>query len=159
MNAHDLFEWTNAAVSAVGLLLTVAAVIQATGAKKAAVDAREAIWRREASFVVIELTSLSLELAGHIEGDRFQAAQTRARDLSSRIARDQARFRRFFSKDFRLLVDLEKQFSEIAERLSRPESFGTRDAVIDMANRVHEANRILNGICGRQESGFDEEGS
>lgn len=159
MLVHDAFDWTNAAVGGAGLILTVATLFFAQGAKKAAVEARTAIWKREASTVIAEIVSLSLELAGHIEAERFQAAQTRARDLSSRIARDQERFRRYFSRDFPLLVDLEKKFSEIAEQLSRPETLRARPVVLQMANSVHEANRILNGIYGRQESGLDQEGT
>jgi hypothetical protein len=158
MILHDSFEWTNAAIGSTGLLLTIAAIVQATAAKKAAIEAREAVWRREASSTVAELVSLSLELASQLEGDRLQAAQTRARDLSARIARDQARFRRFFSQDFHLLVDLEKRFGEIAEQLSHPQLL-TADVVLEMTNRVHAANRALNGICGRQESGLDKEAS
>jgi hypothetical protein len=46
---RDWFDWTNATVGIVGLGLTVAAIFQATGAKKAAEAAREAIWKREAT--------------------------------------------------------------------------------------------------------------
>lgn len=157
MILHDSFEWTNATIGGVAFILTVATLFIAKGARKAAIEAREAVWKREASISTAKLISLSSELAVNIEAERFQAAQTRARDITSRIARDQARFRRFFSKDFHLLVDLEQRFSAIADRLSQPELFNTRDTVNEIANRVYEANRILSGICGRQESGLDQE--
>jgi hypothetical protein len=127
------------------------------GARKAAIEARAAIWKREASTVIAEIVSLCLDLAGDIEAERFQAAQTRARDLSPRIDRDQERFRRYFSREFPLLVDLEKKFCEIAEQPSRPETLRARRMVLEMANSVPEAKRVLSGICGRQESGLDQE--
>ena len=43
MILHDMFDWTNSGVGAAGLVLTVGAIWQATGAKKAAEDAREAV--------------------------------------------------------------------------------------------------------------------
>jgi hypothetical protein len=140
-----------------GLVLTVATLFFAKGARTAAIEARAAIWKREASTLIAEIVSLGLEFAGHFEAERFQPAQTRARDLSARIARDQERFRRYFSRDFPLLVDLEKKFREIAQQPSRPETLRARSIVLKMANSVHEANRVLSGICGRQESGLDQE--
>ena len=41
MILHDLFDWSNAGVGGVGLLLTIAAIVQATGAKRAAREARQ----------------------------------------------------------------------------------------------------------------------
>jgi 3-polyprenyl-4-hydroxybenzoate decarboxylase len=52
---------------------------------------------------------------------------------------------------------LEMDRGEIAEQLSRPETLRARSMVLEMANSVHEANRVLNGIYGRQESGLDQE--
>jgi hypothetical protein len=157
MLAHDAFDWTNAVVGGAGLFLTVATLMVAQSAKKAAIGARTAIWRREASTVIAEIASLSYDLASQIEAERFQAAQTRARDISSRLARDQERFRRYVSREFSQLVDLEKKFSEIAEKLSNSDTLRSRNIVLQLSNSVHESNRILNGIYGRLESGLDQE--
>jgi len=43
MILHDLFDWTNSGVGAVGLALTAGAIWQATGAKKAASAVRDAV--------------------------------------------------------------------------------------------------------------------
>jgi hypothetical protein len=49
MILHDWFKWSNAGVGVVGLGLTLWAVWQATGAKKAAREARQAVYRRNAT--------------------------------------------------------------------------------------------------------------
>jgi hypothetical protein len=68
---RDWFDYTSFVVARVGLVFTLWAVQQATGAKKAATEAREVIFRREISFVIAEILSLTLDLAGHIEADRL----------------------------------------------------------------------------------------
>jgi cytosine/uracil/thiamine/allantoin permease len=59
---RDWFDWSNASVGIVGLGLTLWAVRQATGAKVAATEAREAIRQREASDSFSELGALAGDL-------------------------------------------------------------------------------------------------
>jgi len=159
MNAHDSFDWANAGVGGVGLFLTLVAIWQATGAKKAAGEARDAVQRRELSFEMGELVSLTLDLASHVDSDRVEAALIRARDVASRIARDQARFRRYLKRDFGLMLDLGKIFGDIAEQLSNASPPVDEKVALELVNRIHQANRTLNTIYGRLQSGLDEEGT
>lgn len=158
MNAHDSFDWTNAGVGGFGLLLTLVAIWQATGAKKAATEAREAVLRREVSFVIAEIVSLTLDLADHIDADRLEAARVRSRDISTRISREQARFRVFLGADFGQMLEIEKRFITIAEEIPRLGASNRKRAVANLVNRVDEANRMLNSIYGRLQSGLDREG-
>ena len=77
---HDAFDWVNAAVGGIGLLLTVGALWQATGAKKAATEARESVYRRNAGDDIVRLSRLASALLSAIE--------KREESLALQIARD-----------------------------------------------------------------------
>lgn len=81
MNAHDSFDWANAGVGVVGLLLTVGAVVQATGAKRAARAASAAIYRRNAKDDVERLHRLAFEILTAVETSQFEVAIYKARDF------------------------------------------------------------------------------
>ncbi len=155
---RDWFDWTNFGVGLCGLALTLWAVREAKGAKHAAQEARETIWRREVSFVVAEILSMISELANRIDAGQVEIAILRAREIASRIARDQGRFKLFFGSDSGSILDLERSFSAMAEQLSSKTFIDDARAKTDMATRVHQANRTLNAIYGRLQSGQDEEG-
>jgi hypothetical protein len=70
MILHDWFDWSNAGVGVAGLGLTILAIWQATGAKKAAEEAREAIWQREASESFSKLSGLARDLAQLLQYER-----------------------------------------------------------------------------------------
>jgi hypothetical protein len=78
MILHDLFDWSNAGVGAAGLMLTLLAIRQATGAKKAAEEAREAIWQREASDSFSELGGLAGELIQLLQFERPSEAGSKS---------------------------------------------------------------------------------
>lgn len=83
MFQHDLFDWTNAGVGTAGLMLTLLAVRQATGAKTAAQGARQAVYRRNASDDVKRLERLASNLLTAIETERDDIASHQARDFIS----------------------------------------------------------------------------
>jgi hypothetical protein len=83
MILHDLFDWSNAGVGVAGLLLTVGAVWQATGAKSAAQDARHAVYRRNASDDVRRLERFAFSLLTAIETEQYDLASHQARDFIS----------------------------------------------------------------------------
>jgi hypothetical protein len=85
MILHDLFDWSNAGVGAVGLILTVGAIWQATGAKRAAQDARKAVYRRDASDDVKRLERLASGLLTAIETDQFDLASHQAKGFYLRV--------------------------------------------------------------------------
>jgi hypothetical protein len=81
MNAHDSFDWSNAGVGVIGLLLTVGAIVQATGAKRAALAASLAVYRRNAKDDVERLHRLASELLTAIEASQFELALHKAHDF------------------------------------------------------------------------------
>jgi hypothetical protein len=158
MILHDLFDWSNSGVGVAGLALTVLAVWQATGAKQAAEEAREAIWQREASDSFSELEGTAGELALLLQLERPNEAAVRARDLVARIPRDRARFDRFLAADSDKLKAIELVFQQLAVRLSSTRFLEEKDEAQKATDAVFEANRELNAIYGRLLARLDEEG-
>ncbi len=158
MILHDWFDWSNAGVGAAGVVLTIGAVWQATGAKKAATEAREAIWRREASDSFSEVERIAGELALLLQLERPNEGAVRARDLVARIPRDRARFDRFLAADSDRLKALESVFQQLAVKLSSARFLEEKGEVQVALQAVFEANRELNLVYGRLLARLDEEG-
>jgi hypothetical protein len=157
MILHDWFDWTNAGVGVVGLGFTLWAVRQATGAKQAAIEAREAIWQREASDSFSELGALAGELVQLLQFERPKEAAVRARDLVARIPRDRARFERFLAADSGKLKELEVIFQNLAVQLSSARFLEERGTVQASIEAVFEANGELNSVYGRLLARLDKE--
>jgi hypothetical protein len=154
---RDWFDWTNASVGGVGLLLTIAAVVQATGAKRAAREAREAIWQREASDSFSELCGLAGELAQLLQLERPNEAAVRVRDLLARIPKDRTHFDRFLDFDSDKLKVVETAFTKLALQLSSPGFLEKKDEFQVAMQEVIEANRVLGEIHGRLLARREEE--
>jgi hypothetical protein len=157
MILHDWFDWTNSGIGIAGLALTVGAVWQATGAKRAATDAKEAIWQREASDSFSEIGGLAGELAMLLQFERPKEAAVRARDLVARIPRDRARFERFLAADSDKLEALESEFQQLAAHLSAPSFLEKKDEFQAATETVFEANAVLNAVYGRLLARLDKE--
>jgi hypothetical protein len=83
MALHDWFDWTNSVIGAVGFTLTVGAIIQATGAKKAASQARRAVYRLNVLDDARRLEHLASSLLTAIETGQVGLALYHARDFLS----------------------------------------------------------------------------
>jgi hypothetical protein len=147
-------DWSNTAVGGVGLLLTITAIVQATGAKQ---EAKEAIWQREASDSFSELEGIAGELALLLQLERPSEAVVRARDLAKRIPRDRARFERFLSADSDKLKALESEFQRLAVQLSSAKFLEEKGGLQVAIQAVFDSNRELNAIYGRLLAKLDEE--
>jgi hypothetical protein len=158
MVLHDWFDWSNAGVGVVGLAFTLWAVRQATGARQAAIEAREAIWQREASDSFSELKGMAEEFAILLQSERSKEALVRARDLLARIPRDRARFGKFLHGDSDKLKELESVFQKLAIRLSSESPLEDLDEAREAIARVFEAIGELNSIYGRLMARLDEVG-
>jgi hypothetical protein len=77
---HDWFDWSNAGVGVIGLGLTLLAVRQATGAKRAAKSARQAVYRRNTAEDIGRISQLASSL--------LAALETKQDSLVLHIARD-----------------------------------------------------------------------
>lgn len=99
MFLHDWFDWSNAGVGVAGLALTVGALAQATGAKRAARQAREAIGHGNAADSLSEMVRFAEQLATWVQCERRAEAIVQVREIVLRIARDRGEFDRFLASD------------------------------------------------------------
>jgi hypothetical protein len=157
MILHDFFDRSNSGVGLAGLALTVGALWQATGAKKAATEAREAIRQREASDTFSELGALAGDVVQLLQFERSKEAAVRARDLVARIPRDRARFERFLGGDSDKLKEIESVFQGLAVKLSSELFLEERGAVKAAIAAAFEANGELNAVYGRLLARLDKE--
>jgi hypothetical protein len=147
MILHDLFDWSNSGVGVAGLALTVGAIWQATGAKKAAQDARHAVYRRNASDDLRRLERLATGLLTAIETEEYDLASHEARDLISECVNvrehHRARFGMYGGK-------LDVAFV-LLRSISRGIHTGVeRDTLIDAAQRLLGGISSLAGAMSRQ---------
>jgi hypothetical protein len=157
MILHDWFDWSNAGVGMGGLALTVGAIWQATGAKQAAIEAKEAIWQREASDSFSDLERVASQLAVMLQLERPSEAVVLARDLVARIPRDRARFERFLASDSDKLKELEPFFQGLALQLSAPGRLEEKDELQTAVREALAAIGVLSQVHGRLLTRLDEE--
>ena len=91
----------------VGLLLMIVAVIQATGAKKAATEAREAVYRRNAVDVMEEIVRIAEQLNSSISYEHWGEASMQMRELVFRIPKAREEFASFLASDADKLKNVE----------------------------------------------------
>jgi hypothetical protein len=107
MILHDLFDWSNSGVGAVGLGLTLWAIRQATGAKKAAIQARKAILRRNAADAMVEIVRIAEQLNTSVLYERRVEASIHLRELVFRIPKDREEFSNLLASDANKLRNVE----------------------------------------------------
>lgn len=74
MILRDWFDWSNAGAGVVGLGLTLWAVWQATGAKSAARDARQAVYHRNSAEDLGGIRDLAFDLLNALQTERYELA-------------------------------------------------------------------------------------
>ncbi|MGD0631984.1 MAG: hypothetical protein ABR987_21850 [Terracidiphilus sp.] len=99
MILHDLFDWSNAGIGVVGLGFTLWAVAQATGAKSAAREARQAVYQRNAADALVEIVLIAEQLNASVLYEHWVEASMQMRELAFRIPRDREEFARFLASD------------------------------------------------------------
>jgi hypothetical protein len=105
MIAHDLFEWTNAAIGSVGLAITVVAAFQAKFAKTAARQAEKSVQSHQAENDFIALARMAKELHGYVEHEQLPEAKVRVADLRAEFSASLQRHRQFLKSDWKRLSD------------------------------------------------------
>lgn len=149
MILHDLFDWSNSGVGVAGLALTVGAIWQATGAKKAAREARQAVYHRNAADSFAEIVRLAEQFATWVECERRAEAAVQVREIVLRLARDRGQFDRFLASDTDMLRDIESRCRILADYLGKAEfPVGSR-AKREMFNQTLWIVTELSGILGR----------
>lgn len=94
MVAHDWFDWTNSGIGVAGLALTVGAIRQATGAKRAAIEARDKISRRDASDEIVRIERLTWRLQDALQSGQNELFSHIAHEFITECSRTRERYRR-----------------------------------------------------------------
>ncbi len=157
LNARDWFDWTNAGIGTAGLALTFVTLFFAKGAKTAATEAREAIWKRGTSEALSELGKIAKELILYLSAERFKEASVRLLDLMERMPLVRERFKRFLQDDFDKLKEIEGILHQLATQLRTPEDLEEEGKVSEMIASASQASWELQAICGRLLATLDKE--
>jgi len=139
MILHDLFDWSNAGVGVVGLVFTLWAVKQATGAKNAARDARQAVYRRNAADDMARISRLASGL--------LTAIETRQDSLALHISRDFISDCPNIREHHRVWLGSEGCKLDVASGLARRISEGIQSGK-QQEELIESAQRIVVDISG-----------
>jgi len=130
--------------SIAGVFLTIWALVEAKGARRAAQEAREAVWLGNAVEDFKSLDKLASEFLGYVENSQVDAAALRARDLSAGILTAKQRWQRFLSeKRMARLEEASAQVSVISRTLLAREGPPTQNARQRILRFSHEVVRIV----------------
>ena len=145
---RDWFDWTNASVGAVGLLLTIVAIVQATGAKRAATGAKEAVWRRTASATFQELARLGVQLDLYTSAQRFGEASALSKILRPSFTEARSNFGLELVKVSHQSLDaINEKLEKLSEWLSDSQVFDTH--LQDAKAAARDSSAALSGIAGQ----------
>ena len=111
-----MFNTIAGIASVIGLGVSIWTLIVATGAKKAAGQAREAVRKGDAAEDLKNLSTIAKEFLSHIEADQSQTAVLRARDLMSATSLASRRWGRFLSVEAR--NNLEEAYGQMERHLA-----------------------------------------
>jgi hypothetical protein len=148
---RDWFDWSNASVGIVGLAFTLGAVRQASGAKKAAQDARQAVYRRNASDDLRGICELAATFLTAIETKQKGLALHIARDFLAACSIAREHHRGFLGADGGKL--------EAAADLIASVSRGIQDGyqVADYIANAQKVVRDLNALAGTLNRKIEEQ--
>jgi hypothetical protein len=149
---RDWFDWTNASVGGVGLLLTIAAIFQATGAKKAARRAEQSVIRHNAEVDFGSLTRMARELHGYVEGGMMHEARLRTTDLRSELALAIRLHETFLGDQLNLLKKRQLDLTLVTDGLNRESedlSQTERTRLLEITGAIMD---VLAGQCGKLRS-------
>jgi hypothetical protein len=159
MILHDWFDWSNAGVGGVGLLLTLAAIVQATGAKSAARRAEQSVIRHNAEVDFGSLTRMAKELHGYVEGGMMPEARLRTTDLRSELALAIRLHEAFLGDQLYLLKEKQLDLTLVTDGLNRESedlSQTERTRLLEITGAIMD---VLAGQCGELRSSVERGGS
>ena len=156
MYAHDWVDISNWWIGAAGLVLTVGALWQAAGAKAAAIEARKAVYQRNAADALSEIVRHAEQLATWVESDRWAEAIVVAREIILRLARDRTEYAQFLGADAARLERIQLSCSSL-RRQCKLKSVDPDFRDVLMADTLAIIEE-LSAILGRIRARVDEEG-
>ena len=140
MVLHDFFDWSNSGVGVAGLALTLGAIWQATGAKKAAKEARNAVSRRNAADAMVEIVRTAEQLSTSVLYERRVEASIQLRELVFRIPKEREEFAGLLAADADKLKNVESKCKLWADFLVHGEF------PLNAADKRHLFNETLNTV-------------
>jgi dsDNA-binding SOS-regulon protein len=158
MILHDLFDWSNSGVGLAGLALTVGALWQATGAKRAATEAKEAVYRRNAADSFAEILRLAEQFATWVECERRAEAVVQVREIVLRMARDRGEYDRFLGSDADKMKSVESSCQRLGDSLGYSEFPAGATEKRELFGETLKIVQDLSGILGRIRARSDQEG-
>lgn len=158
MAIPDWFDWTAGSASIAGLGYAWWASRQATGAKRAAEEAREAVYRRNAADAMVEIVRVAEQLSTSILYERRIEATMQLRELLFRIPKEREEFAVLLASDADKLRDVESSCKLWADFLGRGEFPLNASEKRHLFNETLSAVQELSAIQGRLRSAIDQEG-
>jgi hypothetical protein len=146
---RDWFDWTNFAVGGIGLVLTVAAIAQATGAKAAAERAEKSVQRHNAESDFGSLAQMAKELHGYVENGSMSEARLRTTDLRSKLGEAVRQYEAYLVAD---LDDLKNRLIElklVADGLSRKSRDLSPTETVRLMRITGATMDLLAGVSGK----------
>jgi hypothetical protein len=152
MILHDLFDWTNSGVGGAGLLLTVGAIWQATGAKKAARRAENSVFRHNAEVDFASLARMAKELHGYVESSRMPEARLRTTDLRSELALAIRHHEKLLGNRLDLLKGKQLDLKVVTDALNRESGALSQSERVRLLEITGAILDVLAGQSGRLRS-------
>jgi hypothetical protein len=147
-STRDSYDWLNLLLAVVGFGLTIVAIFQATGAKRAATGAREAVWRRTASAEFQRLANLGAQLDFYAKYEK--RVETAAINSILRPAYSEAR-RNFESElataSKKDLDEIELSLNNFSNWLTTEEAFEAH--LQDIKTSAAASTAALSGLAGQ----------
>lgn len=157
MIVHDAFDWVNASVGGVGLVLTIAAIAQATGAKSAARAAERGVRRHNAEVDFASLARMAKELHGYVEAGRMPEARLRTTDLRSELASAIRVHGSFLGNQLRQLEDKQVDLRLVTDGLNRRMEELSQSERVRLLAITGAILDLLAGQCGELRSSAGRE--
>lgn len=157
MVSRDWFDWTNFGVGWAGLAITLWAVRQATGAKRAALRAEKGVLRHNAEIDFISLARMAKELHGYVESGSMAEARLRTTDLRSELAIAIKQHTVFLGSRAPALRDKQVDLKLITEGLNRTGSAISNQEKTRLLGIVGAILEMLAGESGALRSSRDSE--
>jgi hypothetical protein len=107
-----MFNLITGLASIIGLGVSIWTLVVATGARKAASEARTAVFQGNAAEEFKNLSRIADEFLSHVESDQVAEAVVRARDLMSATSLASKRWSRFLTMEER--TSLEEAYGQIS---------------------------------------------
>lgn len=144
MPIPDWFDWTAGGASIAGLTVAWWASHQATGAKEAAIQARQGVFRRNSAEDLGRIQDLALDFSSAIQTERYELALHIAGGFIASCSSARERHRGFLGADGGKLEMAVEIVSAVSRKMQTTAQIDYQDLVAD-SQRVL---RIVSGVTG-----------